>query len=308
MWPCVCSLTRRHDMSTAAASVVADKTLEVLGLFLFALAGMVVLFESGANSNSATHWAIRAVGATFAILSAFLAAQRWGLLKLVDKAVKKFSGSWGSGFDGDVNGIHDAVWAIYSDIPRLILAAFLHALAWVPGALQIWAAMHFMGFGIGFRGAFVIESLTMIACSAAFMMPAALGAQETAYMTVGWWLFGIPPAAGLALSLIMRMKDILFGVPGLIVWQVYEGNRLWTLWRRGEKRESVPPASFTNQRASRPTWKRSQYRSKWAERCSGPRTKSASEKLSNLVLFRSAAAKAFMRDSSSIKRVKSNRS
>ena len=47
----------------------------------------------------------------------------------------------------------------------------------------------------------------------------------------GFIIFGIPPAAGLALSLVQRMKDVLFGVPGLLAWQGFEGNRLWRLWR-----------------------------------------------------------------------------
>ncbi|MBT0895062.1 flippase-like domain-containing protein [Geobacter hydrogenophilus] len=227
---------RRRDVNTAAASVVADKTLEVLGLFLFAVAGFVILFESGVNSNSARYWAIRALGATFAVLVAFLAAQRWGLLNLVDRVVKKFSGMWGGGGEGSNNiSIHETVWGIYGDVPRLILAAFLHAVAWVPGALQIWVAMRYMGLETRFLDAFVIESLTMIICSAAFVMPASLGVQEASYMTVGWWLFGIPPAAGLALSLVQRMKDVLFGVPGLLVWQGLEGKHLWSLWRRRKK-------------------------------------------------------------------------
>jgi len=224
---------RRRDVTTATASVVADKTLEVLGLFLFAVAGIVILFESGGNSNSAKYWAIRALGATFAVLVAFFAAQRWGLLNLVDKVLKKFSGTWG--YDNNNTSIHETVWGIYADIPRLTLAAFLHAIAWVPGALQIWVAMSFMGLETRFVDAFVIESLTMIICSAAFIMPASLGVQEASYMTVGWWLFGIPPAAGLALSLVQRMKDVLFGVPGLIVWQGLEGRRLWSLWRGRRK-------------------------------------------------------------------------
>lgn len=226
---------RGRDVNSAVAGIVADKTLEVLGLFLFSLAGIVILFESGGNSNSVERWAIRAIGALLAVLIAFFAAQRWGLLKLVDKAVKKFSGPCDTFEGSNITSIHEMVWAMYRDFPRLMPATFMHAIAWVPGALQIWVAMRFMGAGIGFTGAFIIESLTMVVCSAAFIMPASLGAQEAAYMTIGWWLFGVPPATGLALSLVMRMKDVLFGVPGLVVWQGFEGSRLWTLWRGKRK-------------------------------------------------------------------------
>jgi putative membrane protein len=228
-------VARRREVNTVVATMVVDKTLEVLGLFLFALAGIVILFESGENNNSVGHWAIRAMGAFLAILIVFFAAQRWGLLKLVDKVVKKLSGTCDDVSGSNTSSIHEKVWEIYRDSPRLTLAAFLHVIAWVPGALQVWVSLHFMGFGIGFTGAFIIESLTMVICSAAFIMPASLGAQEAAYMAIGWGLFGIPPAAGLAVSLVMRTKDIIFGVPGLLVWQGFEGSHLWTLWRGRRK-------------------------------------------------------------------------
>ncbi|MGO9954153.1 MAG: lysylphosphatidylglycerol synthase domain-containing protein [Dissulfurispiraceae bacterium] len=227
-------VARGRNVNTAVASIVADKTLEVLGLFFFSLAGIVILFERGGDS-SVEHWAVRALVTILAVLIAFLAAQRWGLLRLVDKGVHKLVGTCADMYGSNVASIHEMVWAIYADSPRLILAAFLHAIAWVPGALQIWAAAHFMGLGIGLTGAFIIESLTMVVCAAAFIMPASLGAQEAAYMTIGWWLFGIPPAAGLALSLIQRLKDVFFGIPGLLVWQWFEGSRLWMLWRGRRK-------------------------------------------------------------------------
>lgn len=228
-------IARNRDVNTAVASIVADKTLEVLGLFLFSLAGIVILFERSGSNHSVEHWAIRAMGVLFALLIAFIGAQRWGLLKLVDKVVKRNSRLGNGMYGSNLSSIHEIVWAMYTDAPRIIPAAFLHAIAWVPGALQIWVGLRFMGIQIGLTGAFIIESISMTICSVAFIMPAALGAQEAAYMTIAWWLFGIPPATGLAMSLIMRMKDVIFGVPGLLVWQGFEGKHLWALLRRRRK-------------------------------------------------------------------------
>lgn len=227
-------VARERDVNTVVAGVVVDKTLEVLGLFLFSLAGIIILFERVGN-NRVEFWAIRALGVLLVLLVAFLGAQRWGLLKLVDKLVNRYSGANNGMYGSNLTSIHETVWAMYTDAPRIIVSALLHAIAWVPGALQIWVGLHFMGFGIGLTEAFIIESLTMIVCSAAFMMPAALGAQEAAYMTISWWLFGVPPAAGLALSLVMRMKDVIFGVPGLVAWQGFQGRHLWMLLRRRKK-------------------------------------------------------------------------
>ena len=62
--------------------------------------------------------------------------------------------------------------------------------------------------------------------SAAFLVPGALGVQEGGYVIVGGWL-GISPADCMALALIRRMRELAFGVPGVISWQWLEGFAWW---------------------------------------------------------------------------------
>jgi putative membrane protein len=221
---------RGHDINASIAGIIVDKTMEFFSLFFFALPGIIFLFHTGGNS-SIHHWTVSALGILILLLIIFLAAQRWGLLKLADKVVQRLSATWAGAKGANVSGIHDVAWSMYADRPRLGSALFIHVLAWLPGTLQVWVALNFMGFPIGLPEAFLIECLTQIICAAAFIMPAALGAQEAAYMTVGSWFFGLPPEAGLALSLAQRLKDVIFGIAGLLVWQAFEGSRLWTLWR-----------------------------------------------------------------------------
>jgi uncharacterized membrane protein YbhN (UPF0104 family) len=61
--------------------------------------------------------------------------------------------------------------------------------------------------------------------SCAFLVPSALGVQEGALVAL-FALFGLPPDAALALSLLKRARDLIYGVPGLIAWQFDEGRRL----------------------------------------------------------------------------------
>jgi Lysylphosphatidylglycerol synthase TM region len=79
---------RGYDMNTTTASIVVDKTLEAAGLFFFVLAGIFILLEQGGNHGIA-HWAVRGLAAISALLIAFLLAQRWGFLRLVDKAAHR---------------------------------------------------------------------------------------------------------------------------------------------------------------------------------------------------------------------------
>jgi putative membrane protein len=219
-------VARGRDMNTASAGVIVDKTVEVFSLLLFALSGLFLLLGKGGNPGI-THWAVRAMIVICAIVIALLLAQRWGLLKAVDKAVSRFAGNYGGMIDNST--IHDIAWSMYADGRRVTLSIFLHTVSWLPGAVEIWVALRFMGHPIGLPEAFIVESLCQVVCAAAFVMPAALGAQEAAYMTIGM-LFGIPPTVGLAVSLVLRLKDVLFGIPGLLAWQGFEGRRLWDLW------------------------------------------------------------------------------
>jgi uncharacterized membrane protein YbhN (UPF0104 family) len=69
-----------------------------------------------------------------------------------------------------------------------------------------------------------IESLLFAIRNAAFMVPSGLGVQEGAYALLGP-LFGLPPEAALALSLLKRARDVAIGVPVLLSWQILEGKR-----------------------------------------------------------------------------------
>jgi hypothetical protein len=66
---------------------------------------------------------------------------------------------------------------------------------------------------------------------AAFAVPGALGAQEGGLIVL-CAMFGIPPEAALALSLVKRIPDVVLGVPGLLAWQAMEGGHFFRARRR----------------------------------------------------------------------------
>lgn len=56
-------------------------------------------------------------------------------------------------------------------------------------------------------------------------MPASLGVQEAAYVTLGM-IFGIDAKISLGLSLLRRGRDIAIGIPVIAAWQILEMRRL----------------------------------------------------------------------------------
>jgi len=73
--------------------------------------------------------------------------------------------------------------------------------------------------------ALVLLSLGHAIRSAAFLIPSGLGAQEAGFMVLGA-MYGLPPGVGLAVSLAIRLREVVLGVPALVVWPFLEGRRV----------------------------------------------------------------------------------
>jgi len=71
--------------------------------------------------------------------------------------------------------------------------------------------------------AIVVDSLANGLRTFAFFIPSAAGAQEGAYVLI-CALFGISPAAAVALSLARRGRDLVLAIPGLAAWQLLEAR------------------------------------------------------------------------------------
>jgi uncharacterized membrane protein YbhN (UPF0104 family) len=91
---------------------------------------------------------------------------------------------------------------------------------------EIWIALHALGVGATFVNALIFQSVAFTIRSSFFLVPGALGVQESGYLLVGN-LLGIPGESAFAISLITRMRDLAVGVPALVTLQIVEGRRLW---------------------------------------------------------------------------------
>jgi len=99
--------------------------------------------------------------------------------------------------------------------------AGLHLALWFAGSAEIYVALKFLGEAVTWSEATVIESLALALRSATFVMPASLGVQEGAVIAI-CAVFGISAPVALAVSLSKRLAEIVVGVVGLMIWQVFE--------------------------------------------------------------------------------------
>lgn len=95
----------------------------------------------------------------------------------------------------------------------------------------MWLALYFMGAEIGVAESLVIESLAQAVRSAGFAIPTSLGVQEGGYLAFGM-LVGLGPETALGLSLVRRVRQVVVGVPGLLLWQFCEGRRIAAMRNR----------------------------------------------------------------------------
>ena len=71
----------------------------------------------------------------------------------------------------------------------------------------------------------MLKSLTATLADIAFVVPNAYGIQEGSYMMVGA-LLGMSPDLSLAVSLAVRIREVIIDVPGLLAWQFIESHNL----------------------------------------------------------------------------------
>jgi putative membrane protein len=234
-----CLALRGVRGAIAAASVIVDVLMQAATQLVFAIVGLVLLVAMGGNEVVA--WPI-AIGIAVAIpaLAGFFMIQGERGQALVRKALSFFAGDRNWLVFGAIDDLFARLDAFYSNRGGLVRSGLWHLGVWFLGATEVWIVLHFMGHPVTYEQAVIIESLMHAVRGAAFAVPGALGAQEGGLIVL-CAIFGVPPEAALALSLVKRIPDLVIGIPGLIAWQAMEG---WHFHRA--KRH---PAGNQNERA-----------------------------------------------------------
>lgn len=105
----------------------------------------------------------------------------------------------------------------------MAIALLLHLVAWAVGGLQLWAAAQVLGLSLDVLPAIIIESAAYAARAMLFFVPGGLAVQEAALL-VACGAFGIGTVPALALALVLRLRDLVFGLP-LLGWPLLEYRR-----------------------------------------------------------------------------------
>lgn len=201
------------------ASMIADMTTELAAQLLFTLSGVAVLLFVLSDlpiRASIMPLAIGGVAGMAAIIAVLAFAQR---------PMLRIAGNLGAhllpGSIAAMAAVRAQLDAIYRQPRRVITAFILNLLAWIASAAGAWIALRFMGLTTPLWAVLTLEALIFTLRSVAFFIPGAVGVQEATYALIGP-IFGVPPTTALAVSLLKRARDLLIGIPALVIWQVME--------------------------------------------------------------------------------------
>ena len=203
------------------ASIIVDMTAELLSQTLFALIGFGLLIAIHPDSPYLL-WIGIGILAMAVQFIGFLVAQRKGLFRFVEHLWRKRKKE---PQEVDDRTLHDQIMILYGDRWEFLGCIFLHLIAWIVGAFEAWLALWFMGQPLDIGKVLAIESLIYALRSVTFFVPLGAGVQEGGYVLIGS-LFGLGPDLALAVSLIKRARDLIIGLPALLVWHHIERRKL----------------------------------------------------------------------------------
>ena len=219
-------IRRGLEPASVAASVIAEVVLTLLNLVLFAALGLALLVASARGTGS--------LDSIFIGVLLALPIPLAGLWLISEGRLV----AWLQRLAGLVTGSADQAPAWIQSMPsfeaelsalarrrgRLALAALCQLAGMIAGASEVWLALRLLGHPVGFTAALIIESIVLFVRNLAFAIPAGLGAQEAGIVLI-CAAVGLGQEAAIGLALAKRMREVLFGLPALLGWHLWESLR-----------------------------------------------------------------------------------
>ncbi|MCB0061686.1 MAG: flippase-like domain-containing protein [Caldilineaceae bacterium] len=218
-------LKQQHaiPLQSAIATVTMDKVLEMVANFGFLVGGALLLLRQGMIPQRIGMQGLSVGLLLFALPLTLLIAYLQGrqpLSALVRGTERMMPKPWRRGDQAWVRRAAAALYESEQQIaalcrhqPRhLVWSAFVTVVGW--GLMIGEFAYAARIFGTSLTATEV--TMVLVAARIAFLlpMPAGIGTLETS-LTLAFQLLGLPPATGLALSLLIRARDVSLGLLGL---------------------------------------------------------------------------------------------
>ncbi|HET8551488.1 MAG TPA: lysylphosphatidylglycerol synthase domain-containing protein [Gammaproteobacteria bacterium] len=222
---------RGIPIALGGACVILLLTLTAIGLYLLTLAGLGLLLSNipGAKIAGPAGVVLLAMLPGMALM---VAAQRYGnVFERLDRLIEIVTGGhkllarWVQPTELDAE-----IRQFYGRLGLLAVSGTWKFLSLAAEAAEVWVIMYLLHHPVAVWQAIVMETMSLAARGAAFIVPAGVGVQEGSFVLIGQ-LVGVPADFAIAISLAKRFRELLFGVPSILSWQWREGRQLGKVWR-----------------------------------------------------------------------------
>lgn len=214
---------RAIPASAAAATVIIETLLTIITSWLFAVVGVVLLMRFGAAAGEYQRVIlalllsvpIPLVLAKLLGTGSLFARMQSLIVRVAGVRVPPAAGL----------ALDSAVQSSLRRLKGLVAAGALQFASLVSGAFETWLALRLFGQPVGVTEALILESMVQAFRHVAFVVPASLGVQETVLVVFGH-ILGVSTETAIAVSLVKRLREVVYGIPSLLSWQWMVGRRL----------------------------------------------------------------------------------
>jgi putative membrane protein len=206
--------------AAAGAALILDLAAGAGSQVMLVLLGVVVFLAEGSTRTLSLGPSFVGVAAILGGAAGLLAAMR-----LAHRPLRAIAGRLAAhtGATGQAGTGPELDAALRSAARRGPIARSFgwHLLGWLTQAAETWLILQLLGAPVGAGAALVIDSLAGAARAAAFFLPGGLGVQEGALGHLAR-AYGVAPEAAVTLVLVKRLREVVVGLPALVVWAFHE--------------------------------------------------------------------------------------
>jgi len=207
--------------AAVVTSILADKTAQVASVGLFALMGLFALSWRASKTEFVVVSLVGIVAVAGFGIAFFVAQVRGGVHAAGRWISVLLPESTRESWLDTVGDTQDRLSRVYAT-RAFATSVVANVLFRVGIAVEVWLSLWFLGVRVDVLDAVIIEGLNQMLRAAVFIVPGALGAQEGGFIALGA-VVGVPAPAAIAVSLCMRARELLVGIPALLAWQIREG-------------------------------------------------------------------------------------
>lgn len=221
------TMLRGLSGAVVTASVIVEVLLSLVSQYAFTLIGVLLLLLL-LHSSALVFDLLIGLGLTSPIPIVLLAVLgRTRPFERLRRGVENMLGGRNklAAMFGRSGTLDDALHDLTRRHGRMAWATLWQFFGMFAGSFEVWLVLKLLGHSVSPAAAIALESITLAIRHLAFLIPAGLGAQEAGLVVFGQML-GLNSQTALALSLIKRGREIVFGLPILLTWQLYEARHL----------------------------------------------------------------------------------